>query len=138
LIFAREVGAINNAAYRNMNLGDTLEASARLRRLRAEGLLHQKRKGSATYYVPSEVLLEDDADPGHAGQTQDLSSQTQDLVHHTQESPVSSSDTQETPVANGDPYDLGAANLMVVRADDSGAEDIVPDFKTMRARSHLR
>ncbi|KPJ75017.1 MAG: hypothetical protein AMK72_15325 [Planctomycetes bacterium SM23_25] len=56
LIVVREVGAINNAYYRNVNHVDTLTASARLRRLRDMGLLDQKGKGAGTYYVPTSRL----------------------------------------------------------------------------------
>ncbi len=46
---------------------DTLAASAALRRLRDAGLLVQKGRGSATYYVPAERLgLEGLADEGEA------------------------------------------------------------------------
>jgi ATP-dependent DNA helicase RecG len=56
LIVVREAGAIDNAAYRALNKVDTLSASAALRRLRDGGLLVQKGRGSATYYVPAERL----------------------------------------------------------------------------------
>lgn len=52
LVFVREVGAIDNAAYRAINRADTLNASAHLRRLRDLGLLVMKGSGSRTYYVP--------------------------------------------------------------------------------------
>ena len=56
LIVVREAGAIDNAAYRALSKVDTLAASAALRRLRDAGLLVQKGRGSATYYVPTERL----------------------------------------------------------------------------------
>lgn len=56
LIVVREAGAIDNATYRALNKVDTLAASASLRRLRDAGLLAQKGRGSATYYVPTERL----------------------------------------------------------------------------------
>ena len=56
LIVVREAGAIDNAAYRALSKVDTLTASAALRRLRDAGLLVQKGKGSATYYLPAERL----------------------------------------------------------------------------------
>lgn len=56
LIVVREAGAIDNAAYRALNKVDTLAASAALRRLRDAGLLAQKGRGSATYYVPTDRL----------------------------------------------------------------------------------
>ncbi len=52
LVFVRELGAIDNAAYRTINRTDTLNASAHLRRLRDLGLLEMKGSGSRTYYVP--------------------------------------------------------------------------------------
>lgn len=57
LIYVREVGAINNAAYRDLNRVETLIASGHLRKLRDAGLLEQKGKGAATFYVPTERLL---------------------------------------------------------------------------------
>jgi ATP-dependent DNA helicase RecG len=63
LVFAREVGAINNAAYRDINRVDTLQASMHLRRLRDLGALKMKGSGNRTYYVlavavPAEVDAE--------------------------------------------------------------------------------
>lgn len=52
LVFVREVGAIDNAAYRAINRTDTLDASTHLRRLRSLGLLVMKGSGSRAYYVP--------------------------------------------------------------------------------------
>ncbi|WP_085317983.1 ATP-binding protein [Derxia lacustris] len=60
LIVVREVGAIDNATYRDLNKVDALTASAALRRLRDAGLLAQKGRGSATYYVPTERLMAED------------------------------------------------------------------------------
>lgn len=53
LVFVRELGAIDNAAYRAINRTDTLNASVHLRRLRDLGLLEMKGSGSRTYYVPA-------------------------------------------------------------------------------------
>ena len=44
LLVVREMGAITNADYRNINCVDTLSASASLRRLRDSGLLELKGK----------------------------------------------------------------------------------------------
>ncbi len=52
LVFVRELGAIDNAAYRAINRTDTLDASGHLRRLRDLDLLEMKGSGSRTYYVP--------------------------------------------------------------------------------------
>src|SRR6185295_6288189 len=54
LVVVREAGAIDNAAYRELARVDSLAASQALRRLRDSGLLAQKGRGSATYYVPAE------------------------------------------------------------------------------------
>ena len=51
LVFVREVGAIDNAAYRAINRTDTLDASIHLRRLRDLHLLEMKGSGNRTYYV---------------------------------------------------------------------------------------
>lgn len=59
LIVVREAGAIDNATYRELNKVDTLSASGALRRLRDAGLLAQKGRGSATYYVPTGRLETD-------------------------------------------------------------------------------
>lgn len=61
LIVVREAGAIDNATYRELNKVDALAASGALRRLRDAGLLAQKGRGSATYYVPTERLATDEA-----------------------------------------------------------------------------
>lgn len=52
LVFVRELGAIDNAAYRAINGTDTLNASGHLRRLRDLDLLQMKGSGSRTYYIP--------------------------------------------------------------------------------------
>lgn len=59
LIVVREASAIDNATYRELNKVDALAASGALRRLRDAGLLLQKGRGSATYYVPTERLSAD-------------------------------------------------------------------------------
>lgn len=63
LVFARETGRVANADFRNLNDTDTLTASAALRRLREAGLLEQHDKGAATYYTPTEQLLNPTATP---------------------------------------------------------------------------
>lgn len=57
LVLVRELGAINNAAYRAINRTDTLNASGHLRRLRDLELLEMRGGGSRTYYVPSTRFL---------------------------------------------------------------------------------
>lgn len=56
LLVVREMGAITNADYRNVNCVDTLSASVCLRRLRDCGLLESKGKSSQTYYVPGKTI----------------------------------------------------------------------------------
>ncbi|WP_171062873.1 ATP-binding protein [Larkinella sp. C7] len=53
LIFLKGVGAINNPTYRQFAGCDTLTASMDLRKLRELGLIEQKGKSTATYYVPA-------------------------------------------------------------------------------------
>jgi ATP-dependent DNA helicase RecG len=57
LIFVREVSAIDNPAYRQLNGCDSLRASGELRQMRDMGILAQKGKGRATYYVPDQVFI---------------------------------------------------------------------------------
>ncbi|MBN1512019.1 MAG: putative DNA binding domain-containing protein [Phycisphaerae bacterium] len=64
LVVIREAGAITNAMYRDINSVDTLTASGALRRLRDAGLLEQRGKGRATYYLPTRVLLGQSMDDG--------------------------------------------------------------------------
>lgn len=56
LLVVREMGAITNADYRNINCVDTLSASAGLRRLRDCGLLEAKGRSSQTYYVSGKTI----------------------------------------------------------------------------------
>lgn len=60
LVVAREVGAIDNATWRDTNKVDTLTASQSLKKLRDAGLLQQKGRGSATWYQPTGKLLRND------------------------------------------------------------------------------
>ncbi|MFP4098421.1 MAG: ATP-binding protein [Alphaproteobacteria bacterium] len=56
LIFVRELGAIDNQTYRQLNAVDTMIASTDLRRLRDIGLLEKKGKSAATYYISGEKM----------------------------------------------------------------------------------
>ena len=58
VLYLREVGAIDNSGYRTLGSLDTLKASAKLRHLRDLGLLEQKEKGAATYYLPAGPLVD--------------------------------------------------------------------------------
>lgn len=58
MVQAREVGAIDNSTYRDLNRdADTLTASRHLRRLCDLGLLEKRGKGAKTYYVPTDLAL---------------------------------------------------------------------------------
>ncbi|MFM1979684.1 MAG: hypothetical protein RLZ68_949, partial [Pseudomonadota bacterium] len=65
----------NNSTYRELTKVDTLTASQSLRRLRDAGLLAQKGRGSATYYVTTERLL----DSGLSSNPVSLSSESEGL-----------------------------------------------------------
>jgi ATP-dependent DNA helicase RecG len=56
LVYVREVGAIDNAVYRDLNRVDPLTASQRLRQLRERGLLEVKGRTSGTRYVPGPAM----------------------------------------------------------------------------------
>jgi ATP-dependent DNA helicase RecG len=58
LVFIREVGAVDNAAYRQLNGLDVLKASGDLRALRDKNILEQKGKGRSTYYIPGLLFNE--------------------------------------------------------------------------------
>jgi len=87
LIVVREMGAITNADYRTINCVDTLIASAHLRRLRDLGLLEQKGRGNATYYVPTPKMLTPE-------QTPCISSLPEGIAPHT--NPLSEGITPHT------------------------------------------
>jgi ATP-dependent DNA helicase RecG len=57
LVVTREVGAIDNATWREINKVDTLAASHGLKKLRDAGLLQQNGRGSATWYQPTGKML---------------------------------------------------------------------------------
>jgi len=56
LIFVREVGAIDNASYRQITDCDITKASVDLRRLKWFEFLISKGKGKATYYIPGKSI----------------------------------------------------------------------------------
>ena len=61
----KEIGAITNQDYRQLNGVDTLTASRVLVRLRDLGLLDQKGSGNGTYYVIGERVMVQS--PNHVG-----------------------------------------------------------------------
>ena len=66
-MFVRELGAIDNAAYRSINRTDTLNASTHLRRLRDLDLLTMKGSGNRTYYIPGAAFEAISARPAAGG-----------------------------------------------------------------------
>lgn len=94
LIVVREAGALNNSTYRELTKVDTLTASQSLRRLRDAGLLAQKGRGSATYYVPTESLV----DKGLSNNLVPLSSESEGLSSNP---PALSSDLE--PLSSNPP-----------------------------------
>lgn len=58
LILLREIGAIDNSTYRQLNGIDVMKASQELRNLREKDIILQKGKGRATYYVPNRTLVQ--------------------------------------------------------------------------------
>jgi ATP-dependent DNA helicase RecG len=88
LIFVKEVGAIDNAAHRQLNGMDTLHASSDLRGLRDSEILLQKGKGKNTYYIPNPDCKYWDAtggrdfsepDPTHSAPVQGETEPVEDL-----------------------------------------------------------
>jgi len=64
LIFTREVGAIDNSSYRQLNGVDILKASTDLRDMRNKALLEQKGKGRSTYYIVGKNFIAEDSSEG--------------------------------------------------------------------------
>ncbi len=107
LVFVRELGAIDNAAYRAINRTDTLDASTHLRRLRGLDLLVMKGSGSRTYYVPGSAF-------GNPHQSQDNTHHLQTNTHHPpQEYP---------PPLEGIPYPL---RQKIAEAGTKPRQDVV-------------
>lgn len=108
LVFAREMGAVNNSAYRDINQLETLVASGRLRHLRDLGLLEQKGKGSATYYTPTQSLLAGSLVPSQSG-IDDRSFKTAGPAQSQGLAPALTAQPQGlTPVITGLPTGSGA------------------------------
>jgi ATP-dependent DNA helicase RecG len=57
LIFIREVDAIDNSTYRQLNGAGMIKVRTDLYDLKSKGILTQKGRGRATYYVPGEELI---------------------------------------------------------------------------------
>jgi len=85
LVFVRELGAIDNAAYRSINRTDTLNASAHLRRLRDLALLEMKGSGNRTYYVPAAHFVASVAPSGT--ETHQAGAETHQVARDTHQVP---------------------------------------------------
>jgi ATP-dependent DNA helicase RecG len=57
LVFIREVGAIDNSAYRQLNGVEMVKVKTDLHDLKDKGILIQKGKGKAIYYVAGDELI---------------------------------------------------------------------------------
>ncbi|MBG6081119.1 ATP-binding protein [Rubrivivax gelatinosus] len=99
LVVVRELGAIDNAAYRNINRTDTLNASVHLRRLRDLGLLAMKGSGSRTYYVPG---------PGFPPRPPSSADASQAHAQTTQAGPQTPQAPPHTPQAEGQTHQADA------------------------------
>ncbi len=80
LVFVREVGAIDNAAYREINGVDTLQSSLHLRRLRDLDILEMKGSGSRTYYVPGPAFVDQGSGADLTQSAADLTQSPPDLT----------------------------------------------------------
>lgn len=78
LVFVREVGAVDNATYRDLTGAETLKASAALRHLVEIGLLEKKGQSTATYYVPTARLGMSPRAPGKGDMVDGESSMLED------------------------------------------------------------
>ncbi len=91
LAFARNIGAISNVDYRQLNGVDTLNASRGLSRLKELGILLMKGSGSGTFYILSEELpphinplpneVTPQISPKPEGLTPQISSEPEGLSH---------------------------------------------------------
>lgn len=82
LVFARETGAIDNAAYRSLTQADTLSASRGLRKLKEMGLLELRGSGSRTHYVPGTEMHAADAAIDRGIRDKGLSTHDRDASIH--------------------------------------------------------
>lgn len=89
LLFAREQGAIDNAAFRDINVSDTLTASQQLVKLRQLDLLRKGGRGSATYYLPGpafpDMFRKQKVGQPNDGEPQDVDHLGQDVDHLVQD-----------------------------------------------------
>lgn len=93
LIFMREVGAIDNAASRQLNGIDTTTASQNLRTMREKEIVNQKGKGRYTYYVPNEAFALWKLSPAFA-KTTEVQKQTTEVQEQITEPPAQITEPQ--------------------------------------------
>ncbi len=107
LVFVREMGAIDNAAYRGINRTDTLQASGHLRRLRDLEILEMKGSGNRTYYVPGLRMSVNPQEVGADHQELGADPEESATNFHQQDADLhqSASDPLEF---RADPHQLGA------------------------------
>jgi ATP-dependent DNA helicase RecG len=87
MISAREVGAISNSTYRDINRQiDTLGASKHLRKLCDCQLLEKKGQGSATYYIPTALALANWPPKSDESNSGELGSKSPELESKSRES----------------------------------------------------
>lgn len=116
LIFLREIGAVDNITYRQLNGCTNRQASIDLKKLESKGLISPKGHGRNTYYVPTPLFVEvanrTTSDPkvvtsGSNGTTSDPKVATSDSKVVTSGSKVATSDpkvvTSDSKVATSDP-----------------------------------
>jgi len=138
LVVAREIGALDNQTYREINKVDTLTASQALKRLRDRGLFEQKGRGSATWYKPTPRMLgeEDAAVPENPqpGNRAPLSSNHQSLSSN--HPPLSSKldDEERRKLLNELPGELAArVGAIGQRHPPQKVQDLIVDLCRFRA-----
>jgi ATP-dependent DNA helicase RecG len=138
LIVVREVGAINNASYRDINRLDTLTASRHLQRLRSLGLLEQRGRGTATYYVPGDRVR----DTVHQRMSSAPPIQQHlpmSLPHRAAANPIDSPEsTGLNPVDSGESMGSPSAGNEQLRALPSALGDAVRQLGRRSAHNDVR
>ena len=111
LVFVREMGAIDNAAYREINQTDTLDASTHLRRLRDLKLLEKRGSGSRTYYEPGLAFVPGPRAGGveKGAESRQVGAQSRELESQSREPGGESRDPDITLTAEGLPEHLRQA-----------------------------
>ncbi|MEZ6152924.1 MAG: ATP-binding protein [Pirellulaceae bacterium] len=129
MISAREVGAISNSSYRDINRqADTLGASKHLRKLCDCGLLEKKGQSSATYYVPTpyalgswppskQVVSPDlgSKSPDLGAKSPDLGTKSPDLGTKSPELPTEIRDRIASLGGKGKPDDVLSAVVLLLK-----------------------